>query len=1084
MGCLGGGDDNTGGPGGTPTPTPTAEPPGGDGTNIIGLPGFCEIGDTATLIPDDTGTIRFALPPDGFQDLDDCTNGDNRDVTDDEYYFIFFNSTAAPYSFSVVTPDNLEPPSTKTNNSGSSSGSSSSGSLAQAMAAMAAQPESQNYDQLYAKQLLETMSVEYPLGSGGGGNSSLFSGGGFKNGDAVGDEIELRFPSHVDEVNVCSNTSGIVQFIGNNARIVVDHDLEYDPSDTDFECVNTSANVLQRTLCLGAVQRLSNIIDNNIVPLMTSLAGDVPDIDGSGLFTVFITPRMNSIGDTDGDPNDLPSIGIHGFTMTTDALPYDPIINPCGNEMTLINVHAPDPASIFGPSVDLTQYANADLPAAVTFQLEKWISFGEKVIEGGGDPEDPWVSNALGLLFVDLAGFYTESLFLRRLVSYLDLPSYISITSTRRWHDNPSLGFQYLFGSYLAHSQMDTSDEPDGDGIDQDLGFITSMYGELTGIENIEAAVDFPFDEEIETEFEAIFKFLSVAAAVEGTPAEKTGTDFPYYLQQNSTLFGSGIADASGSTRAGADGGSLDIDVNPNAFFVNLNGANVVPTSSGGTDTYLFENPDRFTYAPGNDFIGYTEALALNFVRVGGMFEANTNFQIDFSSANGAGYVVRVPDITFPQVHSESVHGTLDQKREIIDSNTIDYDAAINEALAATDTRTKKLVIVGEFDEPQFTPIQNIDTGDITFEPVSDMDFYNITIPSTAPGSVVPQDFAAWVELQPTSDDGTTTAQPMLAIVSEDDVPDLQVLTEAVQNGDDLPEFRYVVTREDPTGVTEEAVTIEDANDDGSGPCTAFDDMSPAPIVEADDFFWGFTIYNVHRAMFILNPIPADPAYSPGNDPAVYYEPRMAQVLDFICEGGTVDDPDNNADDFVGSDELRLPGLFQEQILTYMARMRNRNLGGGTTAYATAHPLRNLFTDEDATAEDTLAVDDDSRDTPGTAIQATAKDIGNNMGGYSVKNIENSLLQADVDTINPLIRDDIPIPVGFSEAAMNTAGHTFQMQFLPPGGVGNGTLVMNPGKTYTLVVGSIAEPGRYELYIRSYDDAAITRTGVLIAFPE
>ena len=104
----------------------------------------------------------------------------------------------------------------------------------------------------------------------------------------------------------------------------------------------------------------------------------------------------------------------------------------------------------------------------------------------------------------------------------------------------------------------------------------------------------------------------------------------------------------------------------------------------------------RHKYA---DFSGYVQSLAYNFVRVGGLFESVTHFLINFENANSAAFIVRRPDVVpaNPIVHSESVHGTVDQTREIITNtagdptNIVDYANAVQDL--AADDRSQKLTI-------------------------------------------------------------------------------------------------------------------------------------------------------------------------------------------------------------------------------------------------------------------------------------------------------------------------------------------------------------------------------------------------------
>jgi hypothetical protein len=798
------------------------------------------------------------------------------------------------------------------------------------------------------------------------------------------------------------------------------------------------------------------------VPLETQLAGSFSDIDANSRFTVFITEQMNEIPLTDGDPLDLP-IGVphHGFSMTTDLLPFDPITNPCSNEQETIFVHAPDPQSYFNPysnPVTLATYLSNDLFGAVAFQLEKLISFNQHVLVNESSPEEGWLSNALGAAFVDMAGFFSNSeSFMFDTYSYLDLPSYTSLTSTDRWYEIVNLGFQYLFGRFIFDSQMDSTVAEDSHGFDTNLAFIANLYKDKTGIENLKNALTFTFLGNAPDEFTAMFEFSAIAMVVSGTAMEQGSSSFPYYKPQNTTLYGSAIANASGSTRPGANGvpissGGLDDDSLPNPFGINLNGDNDIVAAGSVILTYLMENPDHFTYAPGNDFDGFTAPLAFNFVRAGGLFEQTSNFFVNFSNNNGQGFVIRRSDIdpSNPIVHSEKVFGSLDPTRESIDgtaSSILGYNASVSAAGATA--RGTTLTIVGKISKQDFVPIFDVATGTTSNDPIPDIDFYNITIPATAGAN----NLAVWVEAQTdpgdtTTSDGTTNLRPMLVVASADDVPDLAALT-----NNTLPQFRYVISIVQSDGSVAQQ---EDLDDSAIEDCGAAEDASPANFNYSVN--WAFGLQKHLKELFVLKPNSEDSAYDPFSTPPIYYEPRFPQGLLLDCNGDPTDDTLTDADNAIGVNETKAPGSIQEQILSYMAR--ERSYVAGATSFTSVHPLT-----QDAT-EDTMAVDIDSRDID----DYVSVDIGNHIGGYSVKNQENSLLQTSFDSLNPLITADIPGVAG-------------SMNFNVPA-PNDGTLHLTAGQTYTIIVAGDGDTlGRYELKLRKYDATKAFRTTYLVGVP-
>ncbi len=1030
IGCATGEDDTSSDPTPAPTSTTAPEPPGASGTQVIGLPGLCETGDVATLNPDSSGKIRFSLPPADFQEVSDCSNGDDRDATTDEYGFIFFNPTAADYSFDIAEPDDLDEPSAKFG-----------GEFDPKAWDAAIQGTINPWDELaydiYQKQKAESGSSIWP---------PLFSTK--EEPPEVGDEVEFRFPSEVDVVGVCDAvTSAILRKKNSVVRIFVDRDVPYSTSDATTDCS------VSNTLCDGALTRIAGVIESNFVPLLIDLFAAIPDVNGDGTFSFVITPLVNQISETDGSAEDIP-IGVvpHGFSMTTDLLPFDEDTNPCSNEQEVIYAHAPDPDGIFNflDPIPLNTYISTDLLSIVPFHGQRLGSFDKHVFVNEGQPEEEWLQNVLSLMAVDLSGFFAYSpSFMFDVFAYLDLPSYVSLTSSDRWFADISLGMQYLFAKFLLDSQTDDTVNLDSKNYDTDLAFISTLYGESTGTQNLEENLEFTFDPAIETEFIAMFKFFSIAMAVAQTAMEKSNVDFPYYLDPNSTLYGTAIANASGSTRAGADGGSLDDDSSANPVGINLNGENPIVVFGSTNRTFLFENPDQFTYAPGNSFKGFTEGLAFNFVRVGGLFEEISNFQIEANSANWKGFVVRRPDIdpASPVVYSESVFGTLDSTTEVIGPSTVDYASHISGSRGTT------LVIRGNIEEKKnFTAMFDPDTGVTTFVNVDDIDTYTITIPTTPTDA---KNLAVWVEAQVNDDNGSTGLRPMLAVVSADDVPNLGTLTNAIDNGDNLPQWRYVIPFVDGenTFIVED---LENFDSGGSLPCDGAEtDTSPDPIAFSTvGVNWGSLIYKPFFELFVLKSIPDDPVYNPLDDE--FYEPRFQKQLDSDCFADADEDNDN-ALGTIAIEEFRSPSNFQEQILTYMAREETN------AVYTSTHPLANTGT------EDTLAVDVDSRDDDDDVFA----DLGNNIGGYSVKNVENSTLQVCQSTINAHISGEIPVASqdGFNATTGDLVG---PMGFNPPSGhadcSSSAFYQLTAGQSYTIVVAGVnGTTGPYELKLRKFD---------------
>ena len=448
------------------------------------------------------------------------------------------------------------------------------------------------------------------------------------------------------------------------------------------------------------------------------------------------------------------------------------------------------------------------------------------------------------------------------------------------------------------------------------------------------------------------------------------------------------------------------------------------------------------------------------------MIESTTHLTAAFSSPQAQGFVVRKSDITFKTVHGEKVAGTLDPRREVIDgsaSSILDYNATGLAGIGAD--RSVVFTISGEIDEPNTIQVLNRTSGVITDEDVPDFDYYNITIPAGG------EDLVVWTDTLPTAVNGTTSMQTMLAIVSEDDLPNPLDLSTAA---DDFPRWRNVTTYtgsivdEFFPGCTGLTITVEDISDDTGGPCVAGDNTSPSALGATQTAFdWANLIHNIMQPLFVMKPDPSDPDY----DIDSYFEPRPTNTLTRDCSA-VADETNDNHDDILDDKEFPNFSSFQEQILFYMVR-EDLDDDGATPS---THSLRN-----DNASEDLLITDRDSKDEAGGAgVESVHVDIGNNAGGYSVKNIENSILSTEVDPINTLTWLDTPNNL----SPDCDAGVRGDIGFnLPPATVLN-ELRLTAGQTYTIAVASISGEGLYNLHLRKVNTTDRFRTSRLIVFGE
>lgn len=829
--CGGGGlDDATTDTGATPTPTATPTPPGTGDTVVIGSPGLCTKGDVARVDFGNDKTSRFALVN------SDVTCSPAKDNRTEEYTLILYNTTGSAMSFRIDSPINETPPTT-------------SALLAQQgkfNLPDEVKPPKSNYT--YSLGVTETNQRATELAHSMKKKrygQSLLNPSISMQALAVNDEAEFRIRDNPNDIDGFDTTSGILMAQGTQINIFLDRKLLGGPVTVD-------------TLTTTQLSNVASIFDNNIYPLVTGILGNPSDVDNDGRIHVLITPTLNRDLRTDS------------YSDTRDLLPFDPISNAGSNEAEVIYVFAPDSLGnreLLGNGVNAATYVSKVLNFWLTFQLVHLVSYNQHVLtcdttvaENNCSAEDDWIDDGLGSFFADLAGFN-----ILRPAAYLFLaqPHLDDLRKAEDLDYRSFEGAEYLFMLYYAQSQVDsTVQDADGDGFDDDLDFLANlMTSGKTGITNLENAVDVTFDSDTETEFQAIFKDWAVAVATSGTnrtDLQQSGQDaVKYFLEiDQAGLYGTGIADASGSLRVGADNGALDPSSGQNLVGLDLNFLHSENITASTTEKVLIENGDEHTYAPGNEFFGFVDPFSAMYVRLGGLFASTQTISIKASSDQIKGFLVRRSDISYPHVYSESMFGSIDQHAEDLDSagpnpywssaphninKKVDLQSLIEVAAAGTGVAAPTdglsqdyLTIVGRIDKPSQVDVCPEDTDECVKTDVPDTDKYMITIPDIAGRDDEGQ---LGIVLRRQFDEGSdeSSLKPMLAIVSSKDVP-YPYVPHPIRNA--VNGAGTTDTRQQYRWLTSKIICGDDQNSAVSGDATSLNtniEGAPCTVRQEDD---------------------------------------------------------------------------------------------------------------------------------------------------------------------------------------------------------------------------------------------------------
>lgn len=1112
----GGGGDTTPTPGPTPTAAPTVEL-----EEFIGDARLCEPGDIAK-VPFSGNSARFTL------NKESCEAPNEKDNREEEYTLILYNTSANDAGFTIESPENIEPfqeVSAKLLKTSSDPDPINEISDVKKQAYLDYLNLKENDPRLLEQKISKT-------------DPSL------KGAFVVGDEVSYRVRSDYNDEDVYNTSSAIFRHSGEHCELWVDRMVPYEDASGDY-------------LTLAQLQDIADVFDNNIHPLVTTLLGTncssfpdsncpLSDMDGNSKIKIIISPVMNWISSTADDADDNAEQVI-AYSDTRDMLALGSS-SPMANEGETIYIHAPDPDGEFNEDYFLpaSYYVSKELFAWITVMLTRILSYNMHVFINNSSPEVGWIDYGMGGLLADLAGF---NIWTTAAWWWLDAPGYESIYSYADFPQTLAMGAPYLFLSYLMQSQVDktinaTIDDGTGVGlIDEDLDFLAVLMSALTGVDNLENAIELEFDEEEETEFQILFKNWTVALVTGGTGrfSIQSDPDFLYYRVRSSgndtsmpipdsRLYGPGIAtwyagtSEWASSRIGARGNPADAaDLgNASPVGIDLNNYNLYWNSIYPDLVDLIENPHEFTYTPGQRLYGVVKPSTAAFVRIGGLFEQVTDVAVFADNPVLNAFIVRLPNLPVdaggtprPRIYAESKFGPLPQMPEDLGTPganplwpvKLDYPYYAGTAGSVGG----KLTVVGKIDEPEGIWVCNHEDCICTKQDVPDFDKYLIQIPA-APADAY--NLAVWVEAQASGVSGTSELDPLLSIVSWDDVPypygrpNYAALDPDGAKTSDRPKYRHVYEKDGlkqdvprPDGIAQCVPGtngyVTGGNDNTPAFPGGFDDL-PVSLADASDGILGACGFDnlaslghdssqygtpwtslFPLAMYnreILLPDSTDPIAAGYKGSEVDYDPRSISAFTLDCVDPIDDPPDaNTPDDFLQEGELSKPGNFQEQILAEMSRDPYTN-GYPDPGVDPDLPYDTLVMAPDSLAKSLMWgwVEEDDGDWHGLWA-----DLGNNTGGRSVSGTENASIFACVNAAPRAYCDTNSIHVYENRQYPTDEVYPADLYLEDP--VNNPFIYLEPGKYYVIMVaGQNGSTGRYELNLRKILPNKMKRADITI----
>ncbi len=279
--------------------------------------------------------------------------------------------------------------------------------------------------------------------------------------DVHQDTQTFHFRTDLEEESDRSANGATLRALGDTVAIYVDDET---PLNIDRDCADP-ANAIEVDPRLAEgfdncdLEDIVDIVDNNFVPTLTSLFGDLPDVDNNCRISIFLSSRMNQLSiDSEAEGRIIKSLA----EPDVDLWQSDNDLNPGSNEQEVLYVYAPDPLGLANADspVALDDYLDYDLAGQIAFQMQKLISYaahrsvGKFLLEPDNpddvarDPaEEDWLDDGMGLLAADLTGF--GSIAHPDAWIYMDRSHIQSPLANNTLVDFQDLGDNYLLVRYI-----------------------------------------------------------------------------------------------------------------------------------------------------------------------------------------------------------------------------------------------------------------------------------------------------------------------------------------------------------------------------------------------------------------------------------------------------------------------------------------------------------------------------------------------------------------------------------------------------------------------------------------------------------
>jgi hypothetical protein len=455
----------------------------------------------------------------------------------------------------------------------------------------------------------------------------------FEDADVGVARSEFRVRSSSTEEGTYSRVYAKLWAVGEKVNIWVDVDV---PIDWDYTC-DGAVDLADGRGAYGFdncdLQKIADIVDTNIFPHVTSVFGEVSDINEDERVSVVITPVLNYMTAGLEDEEDRATLVGSYAEPAVDLTDYDADTNPGSDEQEVIYVFAPDPYGFYNPFATTTveEYTSMGLAAEIARALSRLISYNMHILEGGTeDDEETWLSEGLGAMAADLCGF--GAVYYDDVWDYLDAPHLVSLIDSETTGDinSGSWGAQYLF-----------------------LRWLTDVYGPelltqlmasgLTGKTNVESALGVFADESSFDKAVVLWHIAMLTSGVTNAAGEPlVPIDlFPPY--QSPSFISAPVTNPTSGDYYGANGYQTGINVGgANLYFED--GTTSTPVENE-ENSVLLSHTDHATMVAGFPFYGYAAAdYGVHVVRLTGIPYTGATLMIQGSSANYLGAVVRWND--------------------------------------------------------------------------------------------------------------------------------------------------------------------------------------------------------------------------------------------------------------------------------------------------------------------------------------------------------------------------------------------------------------------------------------------------------